>query len=331
MKKQILALLLLLAPWLTQAQEREPLLLINPGRETIDNITSDALPGKTVTFFLPEESVPLKGRYPVVYVLGASPKDASRAAEFMELAPQKALLVGVDIAPEDLADAARLVHFFTRELVPYVDTNYSTLADARHRAVAARGTEGGLAAYALMYQRLLFSKALLADMDPSLLNAAALPRDLRLLALGDREALASLQSKLEASHFSYGRNFVLREGEAAPLLAEIPMDYWFSPEEKTSVKKLQAAVFPAKLPVTGGKARLSVTARLYNGRVYDFYPAVLRMSPPFLDWTAVSGTLSVISGAEPGKVKIRGGAEENGLSAKITLKKQYKPPFWSPT
>ena len=58
----------------------------------------------------------------------------------MDVTPHKALVVGINLTPEEMADAARVVRFFKRELIPYVDTNYPTLADASHRAVAAQGT-----------------------------------------------------------------------------------------------------------------------------------------------------------------------------------------------
>ena len=322
MKKLLFLLTLLTAPAWGAAQETEPLILLNPGRETFINFPSQTLPGKTVTFFLPEPAVPLTGHYPVVYVLGAIPKNAPLAQAFMDVTPHKALVVGVNLTPEEMADAARVVRFFKRELIPYVDTNYPTLANAAHRAVAAQGTEGGLLAYALLYQPELFTQALLADPDPALLNASHLPQNVRLAAWGDRPVLAALQARLENAGLAYGTNFVLREGEPANLFEELPMAYWLAPAEKVSVRRVRAAVSPARISLTGGVAQLQVTAQLANGRVYDFYPSALRMSPPYLDYDALAGTLSVISGAEPATVKISAQTGKTAYRTKIKLKKQ---------
>lgn len=305
-----------------QLQITEPLLLINPGRETFINFPSNTLPGKTVTFFLPEEKVPLKGRYPVVYVLGAVPKDAQAAAQFIARAEPKPLVVGINLTPEDLADAARVTRFFTQELIPYVDTNYSTLADASHRALIAVGTEGGVASFSLLYRHLLFSKALLLQVDPALLNAMALPRDLRLMAVGDRESLAGFQAMLEKARFHYGQHFVLREGKEEKPFEETPFPYWFADKKQVSIKKLDWNIFPRKFALSSPGAKVDIVARLKNGEKYNFYPASLLISPPVLEWNAEKGSLSSISGAEPGRVKLTVKTPLKDFSAKITLKKQ---------
>ena len=116
MKKLLFLLAVLTAPVWCAAQETEPLILLNPGRETFINFPSQTLPGKTVTFFLPQQATPLTGRYPVVYVLGAIPKNAPLAQAFMDVTPHKALVVGINLTPEEMADAARVVRFFKREL-----------------------------------------------------------------------------------------------------------------------------------------------------------------------------------------------------------------------
>ena len=323
MKKYFLLLAALLSAHcvFAQVQVTEPLILINPWRETFLNCPSNTLPGKTVTFFLPEEKQPLQGRYPVVYVLGAIPKDAPAVFNFIQRANPKPLVVGINLTQEDLADAGRVTRFFTQELIPYVDTNYSTFADASHRALIAQGTEGGLTAFSLLYRWLLFSKALLLQADPSLLNAAALPRDLRLIAIGDRETLAGFQSRLEKAHFRYGENFVLQEGKQDKPLEQSPLAYWFADKSKVQIKKLIWDISPKKLTLQD-TAQVQITARLKNGENYGFYPADLLISPPFLEWNAEKGTLSVISGAEPGRVKLTAKTPKKDFSAKITLKKQ---------
>ena len=305
----------------SQQSSTDPLLLINPGRETFINFPSQTLPGKTVTFFLPEEKVPLMGRYPVVYVLGASPKDAPAAARFIEKSQPKALVVGVNLTEEDLADAGRLTRFFTQELIPYVDTNYPTFADDDHRALIAQGTPGGVAAFSLLYRRLLFSKVLLLQADPALLNAAVLPRNLRLIALGERETLADFQAKLELAHFKYGEHFVLKESNQTLPFEENPFSYWFAPAEKVQIKKLIWDISPKKLPLQGA-VQVAISARLQNGEQYGFYPPSILISPPVLDWDAAQGRLAAISGAEPGRVKLTVKTSQKDFSTKITLKKQ---------
>lgn len=116
MKKYFLLLAALLSAHcvFAQVQVTEPLILINPWRETFLNFPSNTLPGKTVTFFLPEEKQPLQGRYPVVYVLGAIPKDAPAVFHFIQRANPKPLVVGINLTQEDLADAGRVTRFLRR-------------------------------------------------------------------------------------------------------------------------------------------------------------------------------------------------------------------------
>ena len=124
--KKLLFLLFLLFP--TLAVCGEPLLLIHPGRETFLNFPSASVGNdKTVTVFLPEPAVPLRGRYPVIYLLGAGPDDAQAAQEKLDGSARKAILVGVNFTDAELADTDKIATFFSRELVPYIDTNYPTV------------------------------------------------------------------------------------------------------------------------------------------------------------------------------------------------------------
>ena len=168
----------------------------------------------------------------------------------------------------------------------------------------------------------MFSKALLLQVDPALLNAMALPRDLRLIAVGERDSLAAFQALLEKARFRYGEHFVLREGEEEKPFEENPFAYWFADKKKVSIKKLDWNISPRKFALSSSGAKVDIEARLKNGEKYNFYPPSLLISPPVLEWNAQTGKLSAISGAEPGRVKLTVKTPLKDFSAKITLKKQ---------
>ena len=113
-------------------------MLINPGRETFLNFPSAIMGNdKTVTVFLPEPAIPLHKRYPVVYLLGAIPKEAPLVQQCLDRSNQKAILVGINFTEQDLADTDKIAAFISRELVPYIDVNYMTKDEPAWRGVAA--------------------------------------------------------------------------------------------------------------------------------------------------------------------------------------------------
>ena len=298
-------------------------MLINPGRETFLNFPSATVGNeKTVTVFLPESSVPLRQRYPVVYMLGVGPKSAPQAQAHLETMRQKAILVGVNFDEKELADTEKIVRFFSRELVPYIDTNYFTLDEAAGRGVAAAGIEGAKAAAALLAKKNLFTRAVVLNGGTEPVSLAGADPSLRVLLAGERAQAIVWQQTLTDMNKVFGPDFITVLGTDMNLWDALDLNYLFAPADTLSVKKLKGAVFPAKISIQNDeKSRLNVKALLANGNEYDFIPLQLRLSPPYLNWNAAEGELSLISGAEKGTVKIRAFVDNKKFQTKIRLKK----------
>lgn len=301
----------------------EPLMLINPSRETFINFPSAVLGNdKTVTVFLPEPAVPLSGKYPVVYLLGAGPKDASAARARLEASARKAILVGVNFDEEDLADADKITRFFSRELVPYIDTNYPTFDLPESRAAAAAGAPGARVLAALLARKNLFARAVLLDGGEQPVSLAGADKALRVLLAGKRAQAAVWQQTLEEMGLSYGPGFAVWLGAHENLFSALNLDYLFAPAQELAVKKLKGEVTPSVLTLGADeKARLALSALLANGMRFDYIPLSVRLSPPYLDWDAQTGYLTPISGAAAGKVKISVFVDKTAFKDKIRLKK----------
>lgn len=300
----------------------EPLMLINPSRETFIHFPSAALNSeKTVTVFLPERAVPLKERYPVVYLLGAGPKDARAAEALLAASRRKALLVGVNFEENDYADLDKIVRFMTRELIPYINVNYSVFDDPSSRAVVSGGAASAAAAAALLAQKNLFARAVILNGGEKPLSLEGAAESLRVLLAGERPQVFAWQQVLERKGLAYGPGFVTKLGERG-LLEAVNLDYLFAPSQELALKKLRGSLFPRVLTLSGGEdASLSLSAELADSVTFDYLPSAPKISPMYLDWNGKNGTLSVISGAQPGKVKISVSAAKTGFLGKIKLKK----------
>lgn len=300
----------------------EPLMLINPSRETFINFPSAVLDmDKTVTVFLPEKTVPLKGRYPVVYLLGAIPKDAPAAEALLAASQRKALLVGVNFEESDYAHLDKIVRFMTRELIPYINVNYSVFDDPSSRAVVSGGEAAAKVTAALLAQKDLFGRAVILNggEPPASLDASA--ESLRVILAGERPQVFAWQQVFERKGLAYGPEFVTKLG-VSRLLEAVNLDYLFAPSEELILKKLRGDLFPRVLVIGGEETvSLSVSAVLANAMTFDYLPSLLKISPMYLDWNGKDGILSVIPGALPGKVKISVLAGKTGFSGKIKLKK----------
>lgn len=301
----------------------EPLMLIKPSREVFVNFPSAFLPDKAVTVFLPEPAVPLHGTYPVVYVLGAVPTDAPAVQAALEGAWRKAIIVGVNVETGDLADSQKLAAFFTRELVPYIDTNYPTVQDPAARAVAAQGASGVRAAIGLLRQKELVGRAVWVHPGTEALSVAGADKALRLLVAGRQEELAVWQQTLQEDMAkTYGPDFVLKRADQTDLFSQLELDYVFAPAKELAVDQLQGHLSARTLPLDGTQtASLAVTAVLKNRMRFDFIPLSVRLSPPYLSWDAATGLLTPVPGAAAGKVKIGVFVDKTGFSDKIKLKK----------
>ena len=60
------------------------------------------------------------------------------------------IVAAVDFQDGDYADEQTIIRFVTRELLPYLETNYPVLSGAENRIIAARGEAGAKIALALL-------------------------------------------------------------------------------------------------------------------------------------------------------------------------------------
>lgn len=318
--KKIILFLLLLLPGSVFCQEE--LIFINPHRETFFNFPSSYLPGKAITVFLPEEAVPLHKRYPVVYILGAVPKDAAAAEEVLQNSDHKAILVGINLEPQDFAQPSKIAAFFAQELIPYIDTNYATLDEPQYRALAVSGAHTALAVEKLLSLEQRFGR--LVWQYPG--EQAALPKtdaSLRVLVAAGRSETAAMQEILQNKGMIYGPDFVVKliEKETS-VFTVLNLDYLFSPAEELKVKRVSGQVEPRRISIQQKRpAYLSVAVVLKNAMTFDYVPSSLRMAPPYLNWEAASGSLIPLSGAAAGTVKLGVIVDNVPFQTKIKLKK----------
>lgn len=300
----------------------EPLMLVKPSREIFVNFPSAILPDKAVSVFLPEPAVPLHAQYPVVYILGAVPTDRDAAQELLGRSEHKAILVGLNVTEAELADTAKIAQFFSRELVPYISTNYPTLDAPAYRVIAAKGEAGAKAMGALLARNNLFGRAVILNGTEQAAAWSKPSADLRVLAAGEQAEVAAWTESLQRSGLMYGAGFVTRLTEQTSLFDVLDLDYLFGEKASLEVVKLEGSVLPTVLHLSQSEqAHVSLTAVLQNGMRFDLVPANLRLAPPYVLWDAARGTLSPIAGASAGKVKIGAFVDKIEFRAKIKLKK----------
>ncbi len=323
MKKLLFLTVSFLLGFSAFAAESEPLLLINPSRETFIHFPTAVLEqAPTVTVFLPEPAVPLRGRYPVVYLLGVGPKAAASAQQALARAQHKAILVGVQTEEKAWEDPEKISTFFGRELLPYIELNYPAIDHPTARGVAAQGAAYSKALAALLQRKDTFARAAVLDGGETPVSLAGASEQLRMWVGGARAQAVVWQQTLLEQGRSYGPGFVLRLEEGKSLPEALDLDYLFAPAAELKVKKLRGEVFPSALPVeTQETATLALHAQLSGGKQFDYVPLTLKLSPMYLQWDFVAGTLRPLSGAQPGKVKISAQVDKAAFKGQIKLKK----------
>lgn len=318
--KKIGLFLFCLIPCLSYAGE--PLMLVKASREIFVNFPSATLPDKAVSVFLPEQAIPLKGKYPVVYVLGAVPTDAAAAQEIIAKAQHKAILVGLNVTEKEMENVDKLVTFVSRELVPYIDTNYATYDQPAFRAIAVSGKHAAKVLGALLGRKNLFTKGIVWHGGANPLPLVLADKPLRLLVVGEQAELAAWTRVIQSAGLRFGPGFITRLTAEKSAVAAVDLDYLFAPDAEVVVEKLTGTITPNHLYAAQQQhATVSLLAELANGMRVD--PIVLnwRISPPYLDWDAASATLTPLPGAAAGKVKMSATVDKKIFTGKIKLKK----------
>lgn len=324
MKKILLLVCLFLPVCAFAAPESQSRLFIAPGRETFFNFPSEIMGNVySLTMYLPEEAVPLKGRYPVVYYVGLDREHKDIYSQFAK--KNKVLLVGIGLTENELArQTKRAVDFITQELIPYIDTNYATFDSPDRRVIMAQGKYAGRVAVESFNQGHSIYKLALQDAQGALENIH-LPQAATRIFVRDTPAEQANNTQLLAAQGGvYGAGYFLQNTTLdASVLDEDVFKYLFAPEEDVSLQKVKAVAGVKTLSLSEGKsASVQVVTQLKNGLKGVYVPETLRMSPPYLNWNSTLGMVSVISGAESGNVQISGFVNNLPYSVEIMLKKQ---------
>ena len=301
----------------------EPLMLIKPSREIFVNFPSAVLPDKAVSVFLPEPSIPLHQKYPVVYMLGVVPTDFAQAQNVLAKAGQKAIIVGINVTEEDLAATDKISRFFSQELVPYIDSNYLTKDQPAERVLAVKGAAGEKAAGVLVTQKKLMNRVVVLHGGENAPAWKSLPAQSRILVAGNQAEVAAWSQYLQENQKQvYGPGFVTRLTTENSLFDVLDLDYLFAPAEELELVKLTGTITPSSVSIsTKEKAELKISALLVNGTRFDFVPVALKMAPPFLEWNSASGVLIPLPGATAGKVKISTIVDNTPFTGVLKLKK----------
>lgn len=324
MKKLFLLLSLFCAVNGFAAPETESRMFVASGRETFFNFPSDILGSVyALSVYLPEDAVPLRGRYPVVYFVGLDREAKEAYGRFAQ--ENKVLLVGIGLTEKELEQkTVQTGAFITQELIPYIDTNYSTFASPDKRLVAAQGKMAGRAALEVFNQGHSVHNLALQDTQGVVENIRLPESKTRILVRGTQGELANAAQLLSAQQVPYGSGFFLQEStvENTPL-SVLPLTYFFAPQADVLLEKVTARVGVKTLPLAPGTSvSLRLDTQLKNGLTGVFVPPSVRVSPPFLNWNSTLGSLSVINGAESGRVNISGSVDSVEFSTQIMLKKQ---------
>lgn len=321
MKKILLLLSLLACVCNSWAQEADSRIFTHPGRETFVYFPSQELgPTNTVTFFLPEKSVPLTQSYPVIVVLGLVPKQAQEVAQFQQ--EHRAIVVGINFEEKDYATrATQIERFLMRELLPYVDTNYLTKTGPENRILAVQRKSAARIALRVTQNPNLFGGVALFS-PGDVWNDVDVP-NVRTLVVGTQPELALAQETLEQYGKTYGPDFALRYNRANELwFRGIDASYLWADKAQTQVKYARADVSLNKVSLAQPQdVFLRIWVVLANNSLFHYVPSQLRMSPPYLTWNPLRGALQSVSGAVPGTVRVRNVVDKPAFAVKVRLKK----------
>ena len=322
MKKILLSVVLLLGAFNAFSQEADSLIFTHPGRETFVYFPSQELGAtNTVTFFLPEASVPLSQSYPVIVMLGVVPKQAREVAAFQQQYP--AIVVGINFEEEDYTTrATQIERFLMRELLPYIDTNYLTKTGPENRILAVKGQAASKIALRVAQNPNLFGG--LALFSPGDAFESSRVPDVRTLVVGTQAELALAQETWEHSGKTYGPDFALRyaPSEGGVWFSGVDASYLWADKAKTQIKYARAEVSSSKLSLSQAQeVFLRVWVVLADNSLFHYVPTRLRIRPPYLAWEPYRGALKGVSGALSGTLRVSNSVDKPAFSVKVHLKK----------
>jgi len=243
--------------------------------------------------------------------------------------------------------AEQYARYLESEVVPYVDGLYRTIPRREGRAVMGSSLGGLVSLYILATRPQTFSMA--GVMSPSLwwgqrsifslVERSTIPADVKIwLDMGLRESseetvpdAIDMERLLLARGLRYGENLLfMLDGPAVHNEASWarrlhnPLQWFFGPAAG-EVVEARGVVSAAKLALNGepASARFWGRLRFSSGISCDYIPDSIDVSPPLLHWK--DAKLGIVSGAEPGAVKLTGRFGNRPFSAAVSIVKYLSP------
>jgi len=331
---------------------------------------------QTIRILLPDNYDGSSAHYPVLYmhdgqnlfsdddaVFGASwdlPKTLKRLKAQKRM--KDIIVVAVDSRPSREDDytpypgpegtgghAAEYANFLCLELIPYVDNNYRTVANAGGRAVMGSSHGGLLSLYLALTKNQSFS--MFGVMSPSVwfakdalfkeIEKTVFPKDIKIwLDCGVYETrnikdswaetfpsdVAELYYALRAKKLVYGKNllFMLDENgvhheKSWAARMEYPLLQFFGTRPRGAIVKAEGRVLPSALTLHPPQKTLFWgRVKFADGTIADYLPDTAKSSPPYLSWDG-RGWFSLRSGAEAGQVRLSAEAEGKKFTSAVTL------------
>ena len=295
------------------SMEPDTRIFTKEGEDTIVNFPSsylDYYPKINVIF--PEGYDNPDARFCSVYIING--EEMPRSALYDILGRKDAgRCVYVNVRLNASSSSEELLGFLTRDLLPYVEVNYKTGNRSSDRIILAAEGYGvslisalaPLSEYFGNFALSFYTNTAMPEISDSVRN------DVSLWLVGTSGNMLRLQNKLEEKGLKFFDNFAYltvdtSPGEKPSLKNIFNLSYFLDKEEFLPLKGKGILSVKSASSSSEESFGFKVEIKGRKGFKAEYIPSVLKIAPPFLSWDASKGLMSVIYGAQPGKVKITG-------------------------
>ena len=304
------------APVKTVKPKGEMRIFTKEGEDVITNFPSEnLLAAPKIHVVLPTENT--QNRYPSVYIISDEELDKEKIKEMYPDFYGKYYFVTVRLEEGE----NNFSTFLTKDLLPYIEINYSVSADAAQRALIAKNS------FALAYladlkniSAYLKNAALGFEYSSPLPKIESAGNDLNLWADGPVDNMAALHASLAAQGLVYLENFAynITSGQLTPGSANI--DFLFNRAGRKISKIMPYQQFETLDLDKDYEALFWLNLKSKSGYNMVYIPQDLRIAPPLLNWNKEQASFNIIPGVGVGKVKIK-------VSGKTEFGKKFKAKF----
>ncbi len=303
-------------------------IFVKDGEEAITAFPARALKSEAkITVIFPEGYQDNLKKYPALYIISGVNMDKKQLANILPKEKQTMLVVTIRLSAGTKTEG--LAKFLYEEILPYFETNYRADDLPANRAVAAGGDiAANILASIETLSNYFGNYALLFDNSAALPQFASLKKDIFVWASGNIENITRLQKAFEDGGLSCPQNFayVFNSAPSAPQTKENAQEqkpaqqngnydyssFWAWINFDLLFDKNARAFKQANAYIDAKEISLSknspfnywLNIMLADGYIINYVPQELKFAPPYLSWDFENALISVISGAEKGKVKI---------------------------